>query len=102
MKEKILLVEDDELIGSLVTLNLEQEGFEVSWERLGRPALSRTRSENCDLVILDIMLPDEDGVDMVRQLRAMWKQRSRRWISAPTITWQSPLTSRNCSPGRGR
>ena len=71
MKKKILLVEDDELIGSLVTLNLEQEGFEVSWERLGRPALSRTRSENCDLVILDIMLPDEDGVDMVRQLRAM-------------------------------
>ncbi len=71
MKGKILLVEDDELIGSLVTLNLEQEGFDVAWERRGRPALSRTRSEGCDLVILDIMLPDEDGVDLVRQLRAM-------------------------------
>jgi len=71
MAKKILLVEDDELIGSMVELNLRQEGYQVTWLREGKPALSKSRSEESDLIILDIMLPDADGVDIAKMLRSV-------------------------------
>jgi len=71
MSKRILVVEDDELLGTMVKLNLEQEGHHVLWLRQGEPALSKTRSEESDLVILDIMLPDIDGVEVAKKLRAL-------------------------------
>ncbi|MCL4234029.1 MAG: response regulator transcription factor [Deltaproteobacteria bacterium] len=69
MNGRILLVEDDELIGSMVRLNLESDGYAVEWLREGRPALAKSRAADADLVILDIMLPDTDGVRVARSLR---------------------------------
>ena len=66
---KILLVEDEELIGTMVKLNLTQEGFEVVWYREGKPALLAARHELFDLILLDIMLPDSNGIDLARSLR---------------------------------
>ncbi len=66
---KILLVEDEELIGTMVKLNLTQEGFEVVWYREGKPALLSARHELFDLILLDIMLPDANGIDLARSLR---------------------------------
>ncbi|MBZ0272001.1 response regulator transcription factor [bacterium] len=68
-KGRVLLVEDDELIGSTVELNLKREGYEVDWTRLGEPATRRERAADVDLIILDIMLPDTDGVTILKHLR---------------------------------
>ncbi|MCZ7585196.1 MAG: response regulator transcription factor [Deltaproteobacteria bacterium] len=71
MKGRVFVVEDDELIGAMVELNLRQEGYEVDWVQTGEPALSKVRASECDLILMDIMLPDADGVELVRELRSM-------------------------------
>jgi two-component system alkaline phosphatase synthesis response regulator PhoP len=69
MRGKILLIEDEELIGTMLELNLRQEGYEVIWFKAGRPVLAGDHAAACDLIILDIMLPDMSGVDILRRLR---------------------------------
>lgn len=71
MTGKILLVEDEVLLGSMLEMNLRQEGYDVRWLQEGKPVLSDSCSTGCDLIILDIMLPDTTGLDVLRQLRAM-------------------------------
>ncbi|MGH6898980.1 MAG: response regulator transcription factor [Geminicoccaceae bacterium] len=66
----VLLVEDDERIIEFVRRGLEAEGYQVEVARNGRDALQRARSPTCQLIILDLLLPDLDGRDVCRQLRA--------------------------------
>ena len=67
---QLLLVEDDESIGSLVSAYLEQTGYRVSWVRSGEDALSTLEQLRPRLVILDIGLPGRDGFDVCRDMRA--------------------------------
>ena len=67
--EKILVVDDEEAIVKLVKRYLEAEGFFVSGARDGREALQRISAEEFDLVLLDIMLPGVDGLDVLREVR---------------------------------
>jgi two-component system alkaline phosphatase synthesis response regulator PhoP len=67
---RILLVEDEELIGRMVELNLRQEGFEVTWVKTGPEAERRAFSEPYDLMVLDAMLPGLSGFELARRLRA--------------------------------
>jgi DNA-binding response OmpR family regulator len=66
----ILLVDDEESIQKLLTYPLERDGFRVvqAWD--GEEALARFGEENVDLVVLDIMLPKLDGIEVCKQLRA--------------------------------
>lgn len=66
---KVLLVEDDAGIGRIVTAGLQENGYEVDWLRLGRPVLDRLRQDHYVAVILDLMLPDIDGLVVCRSLR---------------------------------
>jgi two-component system, OmpR family, response regulator len=66
----VLLVEDDERISEFVRRGLQAEGYNVEVARTGRDALQRARSPGCQLIILDLLLPDVDGRDVCRQLRA--------------------------------
>jgi two-component system, OmpR family, response regulator len=66
----VLLVEDDERIIEFVRRGLEAEGYNVDVVRNGRDALPRAQSPSCQLIILDLLLPDIDGRDVCRQLRA--------------------------------
>ena len=66
---KILLVEDEKNIVKIITYNLEREGFQVSVARDGAEALEKARKETPDLVLLDLMLPKIDGMDVCRRLR---------------------------------
>ena len=66
---KILLVEDEKNIAKVVAYNLEREGYQVAAARDGEEALAKTRKENPDLVILDLMLPKLDGLEVCRQLK---------------------------------
>src|ERR1700721_953698 len=68
--KKIVLIEDDTDLFSLVQYNLEKEGFAVAGAQTGRGALELCRRERPDLVILDIMLPDSDGLEICKGIRA--------------------------------
>jgi len=68
-KKKILVVEDEPDIRELVRYNLEQAGFRVVEAEDGEAALLQVRSEQPALVVLDLMLPEGDGLEICRILR---------------------------------
>ena len=70
MGKKVLLVDDEEDILDLLRYNLEREGIQVSTAVNGREALKKAVSERPDLVVLDIMMPGMDGVEVCNQLRS--------------------------------
>ena len=69
-KPKILVIEDEPDILEVIQYNLEREGHKVVVCRNGEQGLSRIRTDNPDLVILDLMLPGMDGVEVCRQVKA--------------------------------
>jgi two-component system, OmpR family, response regulator MtrA len=69
MDEHVLLVEDDPSIREIASLGLEQAGFRVTATGDGRDALLRFRQGPFDLVVLDVMLPSLDGLDVCREIR---------------------------------
>ena len=68
-KEKILVVDDEEDILELVRYNLAREGYQVFCAVSGETALEKAKSENLDLVILDLMLTGIDGLEVARRLK---------------------------------
>jgi DNA-binding response OmpR family regulator len=66
----ILLVDDEDSIQKLLAYPLEREGFRVLQARDGEEALERFASERIDLVVLDVMLPKLDGLEVCKRLRA--------------------------------
>jgi len=65
----ILLVDDEDAVQKLLTYPLEREGFRVMQARDGEEALRRFGTERIDLVVLDLMLPKLDGLEVCRRLR---------------------------------
>lgn len=70
---RILIVEDDERLASLTKDYLESNGLTVSIEGNGSRAIDRIKSEQPDLVVLDLMLPGEDGLAVCRIVRPYYK-----------------------------
>jgi DNA-binding response OmpR family regulator len=68
--KRVLIVEDEERLARLISRVLREEGYAVESTGDGRTGLSRALSEDFDLLILDWMLPDRSGVQIVRGLRA--------------------------------
>ena len=68
-KERILVVDDEEDILELVRFNLVKEGYHVSGALSGEEALKTARSEVLDLIVLDLMLPGIDGLDVTKKLK---------------------------------
>jgi two-component system phosphate regulon response regulator PhoB len=68
-KETILVVDDEEDIVELVGYNLQREGFQVETATSGERALDRVRQQPPDLIVLDLMLPGMDGLDVARRLK---------------------------------
>lgn len=69
MRRRILLVEDDPKTRSTVALYLQREGYDVATAADGEEALSLARERNPHLVVLDLMLPRVDGLEVCRVLR---------------------------------
>jgi DNA-binding response OmpR family regulator len=67
--KKVLLIEDDTDLFSLLKYNLEKEGFVMNGLETGKGALELCRQFRPDLVLLDIMLPDSDGLDICKAIR---------------------------------
>ena len=69
MAEKILVVDDDVDSLKLIGLMLQRQGYEVSSAGTGGQALSRAEAEQPNLIILDVMMPDMNGLDVCKRLR---------------------------------
>jgi len=70
MALRILVVDDDTALAEMVGLVLEAEGFDVSFCATGSDALEAFRAADPDLVLLDLMLPGIDGIEVCRRIRA--------------------------------
>lgn len=71
MSNKILVIDDDNALREMVGIVLESEGFEVSYHDAGSGALDKFKSSQPDLVLLDVMLPGKDGIEVCREIRAV-------------------------------
>ena len=69
-REAVLVVDDEEDLQELVRYNLAKEGFRVTSVGTGEDALTAARSEHPDAVVLDLMLPGVDGLEVCRRLKA--------------------------------
>ncbi len=79
-KERILIVDDEEDIVELVRYNLEKEGYETLVAFSGEEALALALKEMPDLVVLDLMLPGIDGLEVTRQIR-----NSEKIVALPIV-----------------
>lgn len=70
MADKILIVDDDIDSLKLIGLTLQRQGFEIVAANTGKQALDKATSDTPDLIILDVMMPDMDGTEVCRRLRA--------------------------------
>jgi DNA-binding response OmpR family regulator len=66
---RILIVEDDHKLGALLREGLREEGFEIEWVRTGEEGVARALSEGYDLLLLDYMLPTQNGREVALELR---------------------------------
>jgi len=69
MAARILVVDDEPPIVDVLAYNLEQANYEVLFARDGQEALDMARREHPDLIVLDLMLPEVDGLEVCRRLR---------------------------------
>ena len=109
MSERILIVEDDPIFRSIIQDNLVSEGYRVDAVSDGKTALSMVRSALPDLIVLDLTLPDCDGLELCpllghdgkspssscpRELRSLTGFKA--YGLAQMTTSPSPLTWKNC------
>ena len=66
---RILLVEDEIKVGNAVSEGLRAEGYEVTWAQTGEEGFFHASSQGVDLIVLDVMLPGRDGIEVLQTLR---------------------------------
>jgi two-component system phosphate regulon response regulator PhoB len=69
-KPRILIIEDERALTKVLTYNLEREGYETIVAHDGQEGLRKAQTQPCDLILLDLMLPAMNGLDVCRELRA--------------------------------
>src|SRR5216117_1026239 len=67
--ERVLVIDDDAELCQLVTRFLSREGFEISWAPTGAVGIQRALAEDYSMIMLDVMMPDTDGFDVLRRIR---------------------------------
>ncbi|MEB4590825.1 response regulator transcription factor [Candidatus Thiothrix sp. Deng01] len=70
MQERLLLIDDDVRLGAMLAQYLGEAGYAVTCAHTGQAGMTQARQSGWSLVILDLMLPDADGLDLCRQLRS--------------------------------
>ena len=68
--EHILVVDDEEDILELLRYNLQREGYRTQCSKSGEEALDKAKSERPDLIVLDLMLPGMDGLEVTKALKS--------------------------------
>jgi heavy metal response regulator len=80
----ILIVEDEKKVAQFIRQALEEEGYSVEVAHDGEQGLARAREDGCDLVILDVMLPRLNGLEVIRELRALRTTTPTLMLTAKT------------------
>jgi DNA-binding response OmpR family regulator len=106
--ETILVVDDDADIREIITIYLEKEGYHVITASDGNEALNYTFSHTPDLIVMDMMLPGLDGIEVCQEIRKKLftpiiflsckstpNEKSLGLIAGATTTWANPLTQLN-------
>jgi len=70
MKRKVLIVDDEEVIRKFLRINLENWGYEVREASDGEGAINQLENEDFDLIICDIIMPNKDGWEVLREIRS--------------------------------
>lgn len=73
MDKRVLVVDDEKPIADILQFNLEKEGYEVVCAYDGEEALEKVEEQKFDLVLLDIMLPNKDGMEVCREIRKKYE-----------------------------
>ncbi len=89
MKTKVLIVDDEPEFLDLVEFNLARQGFEVLTAQNGMNGLRRARSDLPDVILVDLMLPDIDGLSVCEILRAQPSTRDIPLIMLSASEWQA-------------
>ncbi len=97
-KQKILIIEDDKSISKLLKYNLEKAGFEAINAYSGEAALEILSRQQPHLIILDIMLPRMDGLEVCRQIR---QDKATRKYSHYHADGQRGGSGPHCRSGAG-
>ena len=82
MAQRVLIVEDEEDIAFPLVRTLEREGYDVRWVETGEKALGELRTNPVEVVILDLGLPDMDGLEVCKQARASGYQGAIMIVTA--------------------
>ncbi|MGM0508617.1 MAG: response regulator transcription factor [Fusobacteriota bacterium] len=69
MNKKILLIDDEKDVSEVVEMLLTSEGYEVSVAYNGKEGIKKAKSKDLDLIILDIMMPGMDGIEVCERMR---------------------------------
>lgn len=89
MSARILIIEDEDVIADALTYNLQKDGYVVQWERDGRKGLATAINTRPELIVLDLMLPGMDGLQVCRALKS---DRQTREIQILMLTARSAET----------
>jgi two-component system alkaline phosphatase synthesis response regulator PhoP len=92
MAKKILLVDDDPDLVEAVSTILESKGYAVVKAYGGVEGLKKAQTENPDLIVLDVMMPDKDGYEVCKELKADKKYRSIPVLLLTAVVSNIPTT----------
>jgi DNA-binding response OmpR family regulator len=85
-KTRIYYVEDEPSLGRIVSDTLEKQGYDVYWEKDGAKVLSYFENNTPDICVLDIMLPNTDGLSICRTIRGLYPRLPVIFLTAKTDT----------------
>ena len=77
---KIMIVEDDPFISDIYLVELENNGYEVDIANNGQEGLDKLKDKKFDLILLDILMPQKDGLTVLKELRANPEQKKTKVI----------------------
>lgn len=83
--KKILLVEDDESLGYLLTEYLKMKDFDIVWRKNGKTALDTLQHDYFDLIILDVMMPEMDGFTLAKRIKQQFNQTPFIFLTARSM-----------------
>ena len=104
MSRKVLVVDDEKLIVKGIRFSLEQDGMEVDCAYDGEEAVEKAKDKKYDIILLDLMLPKMDGLEVCQQIRefsnvpiVMLTAKARIWIRSLVLNMVRMIISPNRS-----
>lgn len=86
MAKKILVIDDEELVTKSLLKLLKNEGYTAVIARSGAEAVEKAKQMDFDLIVCDIKMPEMDGIETIKQIRAYLEESDRRPVSEVLIT----------------